>query len=332
MASTRVLSMRHFLSLSTFWVLLSAAAVAQTASSSQSGNVSSQDSSSARVHASQPEASGSAITLETSESLFDVAAGLNACGYDADLANSHPVRAQIRSEMAASIAQSPAAKQSAQALCEYIQQHALTDSGRSIAQYVSLSLYLTPAPKLAPTADETDMPPDALAVVNILPLLRAFAEQVGLHTIWLRHHGDYEGITDKAHDPVTRMLLATNAYLKVPVSSYDGRRLLILVEPLLAPNAPNARIYSLDYVAVTSPTSAGIIKMDQIRHLYLHYEIEPLVYARAQSMSRLTPLLKPVQDAPLEFVYKTDVVALVTECLIKAIEARTHGRGHSLPR
>ncbi len=112
-------------------------------------------------------------------------------------------------------------------------------------------------------------------------------------------------------------------YLKVPVSSYDGRRLLILVEPMLAPSAPNARIYSLDYVVVTSPTAADVVKMDQIRHLYLHYEIEPLVYAKQQSMTRLTPLLKPVQDAPLEFVYKTDIVALVTECMIKAIEART---------
>ena len=43
-----------------------------------------QDSSSTpRARIAQPEASGSAITLETSESLFYVAAALNACGYDA---------------------------------------------------------------------------------------------------------------------------------------------------------------------------------------------------------------------------------------------------------
>ncbi len=323
--------MRYIFSLSTLWVIFAAAAVAQTASSSQGGNVSRQDSSSSRVHAGQPEAGGSAITLETSEALFDLAAGLNACGYDADLDHSHPVRAEVRADVAASLRDSAAAKKSADALCEYIRQHSLNDPGRSIAQYISLSLYLTPPPKLAPTADETDMPPDALAVVNVLPLLRDFAEQVGLHAIWLKHHAEYEAITDRVHDPVTKMILATNAYLKVPVSSYDGRRLLILVEPLLAPSSPNARIYSLDYVVVTSPTDAGAIKMDQIRHLYLHYELEPLVYARAQSMSRLTPLLKPVQQAPLEFVYKTDVVALVTECMIKAIEARTLDVGFPAP-
>ena len=40
----------------------------------------------------QPEAGGSAITLETSEPLFYIAVALNTCGYDADLAASSPVR------------------------------------------------------------------------------------------------------------------------------------------------------------------------------------------------------------------------------------------------
>jgi tetratricopeptide (TPR) repeat protein len=41
-------------------------------------------------------------------------------------------------------------------------------------------------------------------------------------------------------------------------------------------------------------------------------------------MERIQPLLRGVQDAPLEFFYKSDVVALITECLIKAIEARLY--------
>jgi len=36
----------------------------------------------------QPEAAGSAITLETSEPLFYLSAALNACGYDTGLAES----------------------------------------------------------------------------------------------------------------------------------------------------------------------------------------------------------------------------------------------------
>ena len=280
-----------------------------------------------RPRAGQPEAGGAAITLETSESLFDLAAALNACGYDAGLANSLPVRAQVRADMDASLAESALARQSRDALCGYIHEHELSNPGRALAQYISLALYLSPPPELKPIAEQTEMPPDALGVINILPLLRDFADKLALHSVWLRHRPEYTEIVDRVHDPMTRMILATNIYLKIPVSSYDGRRLLILIEPMLSPNTPNARIYASDYDIVTSPNLSGTVKLDQIRHLYLQYVLDPLVYARSQSITRLNPLLKPVQEAPIEFLFKSDVMALVTECMIKAIEARTLDAG-----
>src|ERR1700744_5734993 len=42
---------------------------------------------------------GPAISLQTSEALFDIAVGLNACGYDNGLANSDPIRQHIRDEV-----------------------------------------------------------------------------------------------------------------------------------------------------------------------------------------------------------------------------------------
>ena len=237
----------------------------------------------------------------------------------------------MRTDVAGAVAESPAAQTARAAVCRYMVEHELNDKGRELAQYVSLALFLGPAPALKPTAEETEMPPDALAVVNILPVLRTFADSIKLHTIWLKHRAEYEAITERAHTPVADMVLSTNIYLKQPISSYDGRRLLILVEPLLAPNAPNGRIYGTDYALVTSPDQTGAVRLAQIRHLYLQYEIEPLVYARQQSMERLTPLLKPVADAPLDYEYKTSVVALVTECLIRAIEARTMDVGFAAP-
>jgi tetratricopeptide (TPR) repeat protein len=72
--------------------------------------------------------------------------------------------------------------------------------------------------------------------------------------------------------------------------------------------------------------------MDEIRHTYLHYEIEPMVYARASAMDRLLPLLKTVQNAPLEFTYKSDISAFITENLIKAVEAHTMDTGFAKPR
>lgn len=272
----------------------------------------------------QPEAGGSAITLETSEPLFYLAAALNACGYDYGLTGSSPVRLKVRDEINQELALSAPARDARDALCTFIRQHALTDPGRNLAQYVSLSLYLKPPPELTPSIDETELPPDSTQVVGVLPLVRSFAEAIRLNALWVEHRPEYQGFVDRIHDPLTKMVLNTNIYLHLPVSAYDGRRFMVLLEPMLAPSETNARIYSNDFVVVVSPAAQppSSVPMDLIRHTYLHYEIEPMIYARASAMDRLLPLLKAVQKAPLEFTYKSDIVALLTECLIKAVEAQ----------
>ncbi|HVG26031.1 MAG TPA: hypothetical protein VM865_00390, partial [Acidobacteriaceae bacterium] len=258
--------------------------------------------------------------------LFQMAAGLNACGYDADLEHSAPVRGAVRAEMNSALAGSETARKSRDALCDYSAQHRLTNSGLEVGQYVSLALYLSPAPELTPNVDETELPPQAAQVVNILPLLRAFAEQVNLHYMWVHHRSEYEALAARVHEPMVQMILNTNIYLHQPVSSYDGRRFLVLLEPMLPPSLTNARIYGSDYIIVTSPSNVtgDPVRMNEIRHIYLHYVVEPMVYSRGQAMERIQPVLRGVQDAPIEFFYKSDAVALITECLIKAIEARTY--------
>ena len=327
--------------------LLSAALSAQTPSETQSTGSSSSSSSDkpsdavqnssslpiARI--AQPEAGGSAITLETSEPLFDIAAGLNACGYDADLTTSNPVRLRIRQEVNEVLSASEPARDSRDALCSYVRLHKLNDAGLNLAQYVSLALYVTPNEELTLSASEAELPPDSTQVVNILPLLKTFRDAVHLHAIWVEHRPEYDALVNQVHDPLTRMVLSTNIYLGLPVSSYDGRRFLVLLEPMLSPAATNARIYAMDYIVVTSPSAGekATVRMDEIQHTYLHYEIEPLVYARASSMNRLLPLLKPVQidDSPLDFTHRSDIVALLTECLIKAAEAHLMDVGIAKP-
>lgn len=279
----------------------------------------------ARARAVGLEEGGAAVTLETNEALFQLAAGLNACGYDADLDHSEPVRRQVRTEMQQALLESEPARDSRDKLCEYIAGHRLSDSARDVGQYISLALYLAPPPELTPSADLTELPPDAAAVVNVLGLVRTFAEQVQLHALWVRHRAEYEALTAQVHDPMTRTILDSNIYLHQPVSTYDSRRFLVLLEPMLSPLLTHARIYASDYIVVMSPSpeQKQAVRLDLIRHTYLHYVVEPMVYSRAAALERLQPLLRPVQDAPLEFQYKSDINALMAECLIKAIEART---------
>ncbi len=280
-----------------------------------------------RPQVAKIERGGAAVTLEVSEPLFQVAAALNACGYDADVDKSAPVRALVRADMNTALAASESARDSRDKLCAYISKHHLNDLGLDVGQYVSLALYLSPPPELTPNVDLTQLPPQAAAVVNVLPLLRTFAEEIDLHYLWLKHRPEYEALTARVHDPMTDMILDTNLYLHQPVSTFDGRRFLVLLEPMLSPNLTNARVYGFDYIIVMSPdnsTSGDPVSMAQIRHIYLHYIVEPLVYSRGAAMERMQPLLETVQDAPLEFFYKSDIVALMSECVIKAIEAHLY--------
>ena len=107
---------RYFCPSRSGWGTGGLSAAAQTESRSPPSSSSSQPSDQTQEQPrpapriAQPEAGGSAVTLEDSEPLFDLAVALNACGYDADLQNSSPVRLKIREEVNARLSASAAAR------------------------------------------------------------------------------------------------------------------------------------------------------------------------------------------------------------------------------
>ncbi len=270
---------------------------------------------------------GPTIELIPAEPLFVVASALNVCGYDEGLAESSPVRAHIRDELNQAFTRSEDARKSRDALCLYIAQHRLTGTEEDISQYISLALYLTSPPEeMESITDLSQMPPDATAVFDIVPLLNAFVKATDLHGIWLAAKHTYDELLDQLHDPLSHMIVSTNLYLKQPAETYSGRRFIVLMEPMLSPLTVNARIYGSDYVVVVSPHN-GQIPLNDVRHTYLHYTIEPLLYARSNAIDRMQPVMKAIREAPVAYRYRSDVVPLTVECLIKAIEARTLGTG-----
>ncbi|HZD78333.1 MAG TPA: hypothetical protein VE218_15090 [Acidobacteriaceae bacterium] len=270
---------------------------------------------------------GPQISLQTSEAVFDIAVALNTCGYDAGLEQSQPIRQKVRDQVNAAVAASAEAQNTRDQLCAYIRQHDLSDSSHNLSQYVSLALYVTPPPDLTNSVPLTEMPPDSTQVVEILPLLRKFAREIDLHYIWISVRPQYDAIVNSLHDPLSQMVVRTNAYLKMPANTTGDSRFAVVLEPLFDPGQTNARVYGADYVVVTSPTRDDKVRMDEIRHTYLHFELEPLLYSRASSLDRLLPFLKVVREAPLEYTFRSDIVSLVTECMIRAVEARTLDTG-----
>lgn len=266
------------------------------------------------------------VVLDTSETLFSVLTAINACGYDQELGASHPLRDQIRGEVAKNIQTSDEVKDATKAMCDFYEAHLKPDASRTLTQYVSLALYLNPPPALTPKVKEADLPPDAAGVAGIVPLMLKFYEQAGLHAIWERHHAAYSSLTDQYHEPLSKMLFDTEVYLKLPSAGYLGRGFTVYLDPMGAPSQINARNYGSDYYVVISPGAASAPKIEQIRHTYLHYLLDPLALKYPAQLKRLDPLLETVKTAPMEESFKTDMSLLVTECLIRAVEVRTGKR------
>jgi len=265
------------------------------------------------------------VSLETSETLFTVLAAINTCGYDQELESSDPLRAEIRSEIAKAIENAPGAKDAVAPMCIFYRKHLAIDAARDLSQYVSLALCLDEPPDFALRQKASDMPPDAANLVEFVALAQDFYKKAGLHAIWERHQARYEELTEIYHDSLSKMTFDTEIYLKLPSAGYLGRRFTIYLDAMGAPGQTNARNYSSDYYVVISPTAGTNIKMQQIRHTYLHYLLDPLALKNEVAFARLHPLLEPVKSSPMDEAFRSSISLLVTECLIRAIELRTGG-------
>lgn len=270
-------------------------------------------------------AQSNSAVLDSNETLFSVLAGMNACGYDAGLEISDPVRAQIRAEIAANVQASEAAQTVQQAVCQFYGDHSQPDPAHTLSEFVSLALFLGQPPTFTPKAKDTDVAPDAQPLLPFAPLVQSFYTQAGLHAIFLKHREQYAALIEPYHDPVSKILFDTGIYLKIPESGAPGHQFNVFIEPLASPTEVNARTYGADYYIVISPGPQSQLKMDQIRHAYLHYLLDPFSLKYPADMQRMGPLLDAVRGAPMDSSYKTDAGLLIVECLIRAVEIRTTG-------
>jgi tetratricopeptide (TPR) repeat protein len=276
----------------------------------------------------------SPITLDNSETLFAVLTALNSCGYDQDLTISDVTRSNVRNEVQRVLAESEEAEAARTALCEFYLTHTEErNTNRSLSPYISLALYMDGPPHFLPRMKEEDLPPDAAGVADFGTFLERFYEKAGLHSIWERHRNDYAAAMNRYHEPLAKMVFDTEIYLKQLSSQYLGRRFTIYLDFMGSPNETDARNYGADYYVIVFPAPnapSGVapksaLRMDEIRHTFLHYELDPLAAKHFTAIQRLEPLLQSVKRAPLEESFKTDISLLVTECLVRAVEIRTAG-------
>jgi tetratricopeptide (TPR) repeat protein len=231
------------------------------------------------------------------------------------------VRAQVQASVKQALDASPEATAAKQEICQFYKDHQPNDPNHDLSQYVSLALSLGGAPDFKPKVKEADLPPDAGYVLGFVPLLAKFYKAANLHQDWMQVQPHYQSLLDSFNEPLSKMILQTDIYLKNPLSGYVGREFVIYIEPMAGPGQINARNYGDNYYLVASPVN-GQLPMRQVRHTYLHFVLDPLAVHHPTAMKRLEPLLKYVQNAPMEESFKSDISLLVTESLIRAVEAR----------
>lgn len=275
-----------------------------------------------------------AIALDSNETIFSFLTALNACGYDQDLTISDATRSNVRAEVQRNLRESEEAEQALTAVCEFVQGHPSSkDENRNLSQYISLALYVDGPPHFLPRRKDEDLPPDAANISTFGTVMERFYTAAGLHSLWVHHRNDYAVAMRRYHEPLAKMVFDTEIYLKQPSSQYLGRRFTIYLDFMGSPNQTDARNYGSDYYVIVFPAPdtnggtarAGALKMDEIRHTFLHYELDPLADKHGTAIKRLEPLLQSVKRAPLEESFRTDISLLVTECLVRAIEIRMAG-------
>ena len=255
--------------------------------------------------------------LDADPALFTVMAAINAAGYDAEINSptNHPLRKAVRDYLKGQ--QIPSLAE----LKTFFKAHQLPDPNANLSQYVSFALSIDGPPDFGFRYAQNELAPDVLPLIGLGPMLAAFYKEANLEDVWQKSQPAFEQMIAAYQQPVSRGIMQANAYLRNPTSGFLGRRFQIYVDLLAAPNQVHSRSLKDDYFIVITP--AQEMQLDEIRHGYLHYLLDPLVLKYAEVLSRVHGIADFAEAAPaLPESYKTDYTLLATECLIKAVESR----------
>jgi tetratricopeptide (TPR) repeat protein len=255
--------------------------------------------------------------LDANPTLFAVMAAINAAGYDADAAspNNSPLRETIRKQLAGKRIPS------LNALKLFYQEHRQTNATADLSQYVSFALSVNGAPGFEPKGRDVDVPPDAAALEGFAPLLARFYNEAGIEDLWNQSQPAFDQAIERYHEAVAEAVLQVNGFLRNETSGTSAMWFQIYIDLLGAPNQIQTRSYDRNYYVVITPSAEP--RIHDIRHAYLHYLLDPLSTRHQEIVMRKSGLADHAQRAAaLDQSFKSDYLLLVTESLIKAIEAR----------
>lgn len=166
--------------------------------------------------------------LDASKAMFTVLAAINAAGYNDGLESpsSHPIRKQIRAEIA------KANPPSVADIKDFMRQHRQENATWELRQYISYSLLVTDPPEFAWRIKEYQLPPDVTALREFAPILQKFYKEANIEDLWKRSQPAFEQMMARysaARDPGGDGGLSVSAFAYVghlhgPGIQGDSRR------------------------------------------------------------------------------------------------------------
>ena len=266
--------------------------------------------------ASAEDGSRRAVSVESHRQLFAVMCALDAAGYmpGAGAGEETPGRIQLRKHMQA--LQGPAVS----ALRKYYSEHALGDPGATFSRFVSFSLVTGPPPDFPFLLRRDDLPPEALTLEGFNPILANFYSEAKIDEVWKFYAPEYDRSVESLRGPISDLVYTASNYLREILRTGTGRTFSVYVEPL-AGDKTIFRTFGDQYALVVRPSTAP--PMDDIRHAFLHFLLDPIAIRYRVQASRAAPLLEIGARAPqLPVDLRDDFTSFFDECLVRAVELR----------
>jgi hypothetical protein len=260
----------------------------------------------------------SGVSVEPNQQIFATMCALDAAGFAVDesaLADT-PARMALRAEMLKM--QGPAAT----ALRRFYRDHVRPDRNETLSRFVAFALVAGPPPdfRLQPARDQ--LSPDVLSLDGFQEILAAFYREANLEHRWHDVEPEYEREAELYQSLVRRIVTVSNGYLREVFKPSESRSFTVYVEPPMGSRTV-FRNSGDQYAIVVGAGSED--PTDEIGHAYLHFLLDPLLLRNRPLISSKGVLLGVAARAPqLPPEYHDDFVALMDECLIKAVELRMH--------
>jgi hypothetical protein len=256
------------------------------------------------------------ITVDGNEAMFATMCALYASGFESDVStdNWSAFRAQMRERLRRQ--QGPAVD----AVREFYRRHEARDTGEMLSRYVWFGIVSGPAPKFQPLPRRDELPPDVLLLEGFSELLSSYYAEQNIGQLWRQVQPVYNQEIERLHDPISRIVLVADSYLREVANPGQTRTFSILVEPLVG-RITSVRNFGDHYAILLSGNEE--IPTDVVRHAFLHFLLDPLPLMYPHVIAVKRPVYEIAAKAPrLAPDLRDDFPSWFAECTVRAVELK----------